>query len=343
MLSKLNHITPGLLINPNYRFLRHSLIFSVAALISVNVLWDEPTTILPNRYWIWLVYFLLFVVVIYVNMYVLVPKLLLQGKTSRYMLLAILLMLFFLASVGTLESIADDDSIPARTPPLIGIVSGFSTFILFIVGLTTLQFFKHHIKNQQKISEIENATMALALANLQNQINPHFLFNMLNNANIMAGEDTQISTEILSRLNALLRYQIDKSSDNSVSLDDDIRFLKDYLELEKIRRDRFSYTIQANTNTNINIPPLLFIPFVENAVKHNPENDANVEIVFSNNAGRLYFECKNNKARFPITQKVGGIGLTNISQRLNLLFEKKHTLQLKDEKEFFTVIMEIEL
>jgi len=341
MLNRLNYITNNLLLQSRYRLLRHLLIFVAVSLITVNVLWDDPTEILTDRYWAWAIYFLLFIVVIYVNMYGLVPALLLRGKTIRYMLLATLLMLFFIASVGMLQSMAGDDSISARTPPFIGIASGFAAFFLFIVGLTAFQFFKYRVNNQQKISELENATMAVELANLQSQINPHFLFNMLNNAYILAGEDAHKSSGLLSRLNDLLRYQVGKSSEKSVSLHDDIVFLNDYLELEKLRRDRFSYTINSDGNTDIKVPPLLFIPFVENAVKHNPENDSFITIVFHSKNNKLYFECKNTKAQSLKTQKEGGIGLVNIKSRLDLLFEGKYTLQLKDEVEFYKVIMEI--
>ena len=343
MLNTLNHIMPHLLLKPGYRLLRHALILLAITLITINILWDEPTAILTERYWAWAVYFLLFLVVIYANMYGLVPRLLLQGKIRRYTIFAVLLMLFFIVSVGTLQSLADNSSAPVRTPPLIGIASGFATFLLFISGLTAIQFFKYRVENQQKISELENATMAVELASLQNQINPHFLFNMLNNANILVEEDAQKSSDILLRLNDLLRYQVDKSSEKTVSLNEDIAFLKDYLELEKLRRDRFSYTLRSEDDTAVEIPPLLFIPFVENAVKHNPENDAHVEISFRNTANRLYFECKNNKARLPVIKKEGGIGLANIRRRLDLLFEENYTLHLLDEKELYTVIMEISL
>lgn len=343
MLSKLNIITADLLLKPGFRLLRHVLMLATVVLITVNVLWDEPTEILADRYLAWVIYFLLFVIVIYANMYGLVPKLLLQGKIKRYILLGTLLMLFFIVSVGTLQSIVDNDSIPVRTPPLIGITSAIATFVLFISGLTALQFLKYRVANQQRIAELEHATMAVTLANLQNQINPHFLFNMLNNANIMIAEDAQKSSEILARLNHLLHYQVEKSAGNLVSLKDDIDFLKDYLELEKLRRDRFDYTIQLEGDTTITVPPLLFIPFVENAVKHNPENDLKVAITFYNSGDKLYFECKNNKATLPIIKKEGGIGLANVKRRLSLLFGEKCSLKLKDEKNVFTVIMEIRL
>lgn len=341
MLSRINHITPDLLLKSNHRFLRHALIQLAALLITVNILWDGPLQILSGRFWAWGIYFLLFIMIIYINMYLLVPRLLLKGRTKSYLLSTSSLVLFLIFSLGVLHTVSEGDSIATRTPAFLGMVSGVVAFSLFIVGSTALQLFKYHLENRRRINELENATMAIELANLQNQINPHFLFNMLNNANIMAGEDVGKSSYLLSKLNDLLRYQVDNGFKESVRLKDDIAFFSDYLELEKTRRDCFRYTIHMEGNTDLEVPPLLFIPFVENAVKHNPENGSYVELIFRVTADKLYFACKNPKAKSPQTKKEGGIGLVNITRRLDLLFAGNYTLDLKDEKVSYTAIMEI--
>jgi LytS/YehU family sensor histidine kinase len=249
--------------------------------------------------------------------------------------------MFSIALYQSMDENQDDALI--RTPLLLGIVSGFSAFALFIGGLTTLQLFKYRIENRHRIDELQSATMEIELANLQNQINPHFLFNMLNNANIMAGEDAGKSSYMLSKLNDLLRYQVEEGSKETVKLKDDITFIGDYLELEKMRRDRFNYTIHSEGNAEIDVPPLLFIPFVENAVKHNPESDSYVAIIFRMKDQHLYFECKNPKARLTYAKKEGGIGLINIKKRLDLLFGKSYSLHLQDEKESYKVTMEFKI
>src|SRR5690606_5745159 len=132
------------------------------------------------------------------------------------------------------------------TPPIIGISSGFSAFALFITGLTTLQLLKYRMENAERIAELENVTVEIELANLQNQINPHFLFNILNNANIMVVEDVEKSSYMLSKLNDLLSYQVDGGTKDMVKLAEEIAFLDDYLGLEKTRRDRFTYSIQMD-------------------------------------------------------------------------------------------------
>ena len=343
MLRKLDQRLPDLLLKPKYRFMRHALILWVIGLITVSILWDEPVRVLPGRFGAWGIYFALFSAITYLNMYVLVPRLLLRGKANRYVLITVSVVVCFIFSLGMLQGGTENSPHEIRTPAVIGIVSSIGAFSLFIVGLTALQLFKYQLENERQISALKGATMAIELANLQNQINPHFLFNMLNNANIMASEDADKSADMLARLNQLLRYQVANGSKDSVGLREDIAFFTDYLELEKIRRDRFGYTIQTTGNLDVEVPPLLFIPFIENAVKHNPENDAYVSIVFKVTARRLYFECSNPKAESPLPKKEGGIGLANVKRRLDLLFGNNYTLHLNDEEAAYTVVMEVML
>ena len=116
-----------------------------------------------------------------------------------------------------------------------------------------------------------------------------------------------------------------------------------WANLEKMRRDRFSYEIHLEGDADIEIPPLLFIPFIENAVKHNPENDSYVEIMFRVTDNWLYFECKNPKVNLSYAKKEGGIGLGNVKRRLDLLFEENYSLDLQNEKDMYTVILEFSL
>jgi LytS/YehU family sensor histidine kinase len=312
----------------------------------MNVFWDEPVRILPGRFTVWVLYYLLFNAIIYVNMYLLVPRLLLKGRTWLYLLLSFLLILGIMSGIAVLGSMmGENDSRVSTTPvpAVIAIASSFASLSLLIVGLTALQLLKYRTENEKKINDLENVTMKIELSNLQNQINPHFLFNMLNNANIMVSENADKSSYILYKLKTLLQYQVDEGSKETVKLKDDLEFIEDYLELEKMRRDRFTYTIQSEGNTDIAIPPLLFIPFIENAVKHNPENDSYVKIMFRITGSKLYFKCENPKAKLPHAKKEGGIGLVNIRKRLDLLFVKNYTLMLKDEEDVYIVKMELKI
>ncbi|MEC3878789.1 sensor histidine kinase [Parapedobacter sp. 10938] len=340
MMSRFDPIIPDLLLERPYRIWRHLLIQVMVMLITINVFWDEPTQLLPHRLGAWVPYFLLIDTIIYVNMYLLVPRLLIKGRATRYIVLTALFIFLVVLTLGMLQDGAEGGGgAPAgiATPPLIGISSGFFAFALFIMGLTTLQLLKYRMENARRINELEQVTMEIELANLQNQINPHFLFNTLNNANMMAEEDGEKSAYMLSKLNDLLSYQVEGGAKDTVRLDDEIAFLDDYLELEKTRRDRFLYTIRMDGDSAVEIPPLLFIPFVENAVKHHPGNDSRVDIHFRVADGQLHFECRNPKPRRALEKEVGGIGLQNSKRRLELLFGRHFRLDLDDGQDTYTV------
>jgi len=341
MLKKINDILPDFLLKPQYRFYRHLVLLIVILTTTINIFWDEPDKISQDRFIPWIIYSLQVIFIIYLNMYLLVPRLLIKGKTLYYLLSLFLIVFGFnmLFSVGALQDISSENQLAIV---LFESISALIAFFIFYIGMTTIQLFKYHIQNNQKISDLENATTAIELANLQNQINPHFLFNTLNNAKILV-DDAEKSTYILQTLNDLLRYQTQGEAQGEVRLSDDIAFLNDYLSLEKTRRDRFDYTINTKGNCDVNIPPLLFIPFIENAIKHNPESDSFIHISFQRKGERLYFRCENSKAKLIQEKKEGGIGLKNIRKRLDLLFGKNYTLNLCDEKDIYTVTLEFKI
>ena len=345
MMKRINNTIPDFLLKPNYRFYRHLLVQVMVLLITVNILWDEPDRINPEKLADWFTYFLQINIVLYVNMYVLVPRLLVKGKIFYYILSLLLLMLFSTLGLSLLQSAltTTESDISENAFFIMEIISSVMAFIALIMGLTVVQLFKYRLENIQKISELESSTMAIELANLQSQINPHFLFNMLNNANILTEEDAEKSSYILKRLNSLLRYQTDGESKGSVNLSDDIAFLNDYLGMEKTRRDRFEFVIHTEGDCNIDIPSLLFIPFVENAIKHNPESDSYVNIVFMNIGNILYFKCENPKAATPRAKTTGGIGLINIKKRLDLLFGKEYGLNISDEEDRYIVTLNFKI
>lgn len=321
--------------------MKHVAIQLIVALITVNILWDEPDAIQPGRLGAWLVYFLQIDLIICVNMYVLVPLLLIKHRIGWYVPALLALIIFSVMGIGMLQDSTMDNEENSQT--WLQALASFSAFGLFITGLTTGQLSLYRFENLRRIDELENVTMSIELANLQNQINPHFLFNMLNNANIMAGEDAGKSSHILLKLKDLVRYQVEAGGKKAVRLANEISFLRDYLELEKLRRDSFAFTIRAEGNMEADVPPLLFIPFVENAVKHNPESGSYVDIRFRREGGTLRFECRNPKTTQAFKAKGGGIGLANVKRRLDLLFGKDYSLSLPDRKDVYSVIMELKV
>ena len=236
---------------------------------------------------------------------------------------------------------------PGRFATFINTFSGILTIGFVTAGSAAISLFTHWLRYNLRIDELESTTLQSELTFLKNQINPHFLFNMLNNANVLIKKNPEEASKVLFKLEDLLRYQINDSSRERVSLASDIRFLNDYLNLEKIRRDNFRFTLSQEGETDaIWIQPLLFIPFVENAVKHSfdSEHPSSVRVFFKVDNNRLEFHCENSKPSVAASKgKVGGIGLANIQRRLGLLYPERYRLELKEDENRYSVILSITL
>jgi LytS/YehU family sensor histidine kinase len=187
--------------------------------------------------------------------------------------------------------------------------------------------------------------MRAELEQLQNQINPHFLFNMLNNILVLISVNTEEAVVILRKMSDMLKYQFRAGTKREVCLRDDIRFLSDFLNLENIRRDRFEFAVAVENNADgTSVPPLLFIPFVENAVKHSADTAAMsyVRLHFSAEGGTLLFTCLNSKPLKPRKKSTfSGIGLANIKRRLELLYGENYSLHISEDETSYRVQLKI--
>lgn len=358
MIKKVEDILNDFLLQPQYRIYRHLFLLLASIAVAMNILWDVPDKIIwtADRIGIAIIYLATTMVMIYFNIYVLVPKFLIKNKFTKYILSAIGLVTFSIITIVMMqeflyhtpgmarEYIAENEvnsnvDLPEKDktgmllPVLVGITSSIFGTSLLIAGVSALMLFRYWTMNNQRISDLKSATLQSELNFLKSQINPHFLFNMLNNANIMVDEDPEMASLILTRLDGMLRYQINDSTRDIVNLEEDISFLTSFLDLEKTRRDHFEYTITKEANlSHVEIPPLLFIPFVENAVKHNPDNNnlSYVHLYFEIKNNLLTFRCENSKPSKPVQQKVGGLGLANIRRRLDLLYRDNYSLELEE-------------
>ncbi|MCD7976066.1 MAG: histidine kinase [Tannerellaceae bacterium] len=233
---------------------------------------------------------------IYPNAYVLVPRYLEKGKRLKYILsvivLIVLCVLIMLVIYSIVEKTRLDFLLSQPGNMWLMLLTSALTFALQIVAVSAFFSFKKWLEDNQRAEELKAATLATELMFLKSQINPHFLFNMLNNANILIDENPRMSSQILIKLDDLLRYQMTDSTRDQVDLSADIGFLRDFLDLEKTRRDEFEYMISERGDINhVQVAPLLFIPFVENAIKHN-HNDGGVSYV------HLSFAVRNNNLEF---------------------------------------------
>lgn len=331
-------------ISSKYKMYRH---FIMIFFISLALYYSDPEYTEPTETISRIIVLVMFLILVYTNMYLLVPCLLFKSRYAAYSL-SILLIIFISGLIHKIGSYLYSSDV--RLDPTKEDVSfiPFSFVIIVMVSASSaIKLFQQWMLNVQTITELEQANTNAELEQLKNQINPHFLFNMLNNANVLTKKDPDKASQVLMKLSDLLRYQLYDSAREKVLLTSDIRFLEDFLNLEKVRRDNFDFIISKEGYLNgVQIPPLLFISFVENAVKHNNDSakSSYVNLFFEVRNSELFFKCINSK---PILKAVnttsGGLGLVNIKRRLELLFPMSHNLKIDDSPEIYSVTLIIKL
>jgi LytS/YehU family sensor histidine kinase len=344
-----NNLLIDFIVNPGKRIYRHLLLVLFFGLwLLSNFQHDAETLEIVFVSGI----ILLCAGIIYFNLYVLVPKLLFKNRYRQYFLAVLFAMtvsfvfaVFILLKVEAFHPEIEEEGL---TPGHIlkGVLSFAFFFGTLIAASTAIKLFQRWIKDRLRIFELEKNTMQSELELLKNQITPHFLLNTLNNTNVLINTEPEKASGVVMALSDLLRYQLYEGTRENVLLSSDIRFLKDFLDLEKIRRNHFEYTITVNGNSNLLVPPLLFIPFVENAVKHSAgcKQECFVKLDFAVGEKELDFVCVNSKpVNAANANGSGGLGLANIRRRLDLLYEGRATLRIDETKNSYKVSLNIKL
>ncbi|NML22632.1 histidine kinase [Pseudoflavitalea sp. G-6-1-2] len=335
------------LISSRFRWLRHGLLYLLFLFIMMQPD-KEDTSSAADSLLLKLAFTAYCIGLIYLNAYVLVPKYLAKGKLAGYLIMALLTGTFtFLVVCIAKSKLPSENASPSGQDLLSGYLTFLILYSIVIAASASIKLFQKWVKSVEHYLAIQQLNFRHELGLLKSQINPHFLFNTLNNVHVLIQDDPKRASGMVLNLSALLRYQIYDCGEENVSLAEDIGFLHDFLTLEQSRRDDFSFEIKRTGNlTNIQIPPMMFIPFVENAVKHNHDPDAssyvNLSIDLKHN--RLQFRCENSKpAGLPMEKGSvrGGIGLANIRRRLNLLFPSKYELNINNTEHSYHVDLQL--
>ena len=338
-----------LLLSPKFRIARHLLLQMLIILLSLNALGDENEVFIISgqRLIGWFCFYATLCLICYINIYLLAPKLLLTGKINKYKWFILALIIIFVIIFVSIQE--EEGGLPSQFntfSTIIGFLSSSLSICFILLATSTMVLFMRWMNEQKRVNELKIMSKQSELNMLKQQINPHFLFNMLNNVNVLLKRVPEEASQVLFKLEELLNYQFNDSTKERVSLDSDINFLSDFLNLEKIRRDSFNFSITKSGDTSgITIPPLLFIPFVENAIKHNPdsEKESYVHITFRITNNKLHFQCENSKpAIAPVKSEVGGLGLKNIHRRLELLYPNRHKLLITNEEHKFNITLTID-
>jgi sensor histidine kinase YesM len=290
--------------------------------------------------------FFIALLMVYSNIYVLVPKLFLKQKYAWYSLaILIFSLVFFVLSYMAYGFFYTnyEQYIDPMPFTFINFIQSTITPLAFLGATTGIKIFKQWIIDSERFAALQQNELQNELTHLKNQVNPHFLFNTLNNIRTLNEVDVQKANQVLLGLSDILRYQIYDSTREFIKLKKDIEILDDYLMLEKIRRENFSYQIVIDGDiSGLVVPPLLFINFVENAIKHGADsrNNSYCNLYFKVVDKQLHFICENSKPSV-VVKSNGGLGISNIERRLDLLYPNKHSLKFENESSIYTVNLAI--
>ena len=283
-----------------------------------------------------LVTFTLSMILVYVNIYYLFPKFILKKKYLGYLLnFAIVLGIFYVVRTELIYHFINKDVWPESDTPQKAysfnhIVVVFLTGIYDVGLVTTIKLTADWVFEKKRTEQLQKAQLRSELSFLKTQIQPHFFFNTLNNLYALAMEKSDSTPEAILKLSEIMQYVLYDAKDPSIGLTKEINYIHSYLELEKLRYGNLivsNLNIEGNID-NIILPPLLFLPFIENCFKHGAENNDKmfVEIDFRKKENHLIFEVENNFNANNKVETVHGIGIENVKRRLELLYNNKFNL-----------------
>ena len=234
------------------------------------------------------------------------------------------------------------------------LIAGNYLVVLFAVTIKLISKWntveKKNLVLEKKSMEMELRLKEAELKLLKAQIHPHFLFNTLNNLYGLVLAGSENAPQIVLKISSLLDYMLYKSNKPYVSIESEVQYIKDYLELEKLRYNKLKIEFaEERITSQVSIAPMILQPFVENAFKHGISKDVGMQwlsLEIRVNNGRLDFRVKNPRVAESSTDETGyteGIGLKNVKKRLNILYPDRHKLNIKEEPNTFTIDLSIDL
>jgi sensor histidine kinase YesM len=222
-------------------------------------------------------------------------------------------------------------------------LSGLTVFVLSLIIRLAIAYFAEKQKSEEALYQRSQFELKL----LKAQVQPHFLFNTLNNMYYEAYMEAPRTALLIERLSDIMRYFIDQNIEDRVPLETEVQFLENYIALEKIRiLPEPELTFLKGFKEGIQLPPMLLMTFVENIFKHGIDKISGcnqIWIRIAEQEGYLIFETKNSINRHPGQTRATGLGLKNLRQRLTLLYGGDFELNTFDDGRFFTAFLKIPL
>lgn len=294
---------------------------------------------------------------VYFTLYFIIPKYFLNKKYLQASLLFILFIIF----VAFIQRIVNWTIIYPNFHP--EWMTEYMLFVPKILKLTLgiypvvvlaafIKIAKHFYSEESKAKELHQEKLQAELNFLKGQIHPHFLFNTLNNLYALTLKKSESSPEVVLKLSELLSFMLYECNSRTVPLSKELKLLENYIALEKIRYDeRLTVTYETFGDVaRCEIPPMLLLPFVENAFKHGTSDTVDsvwveINIVVRNQSLSLSVKNSNGKNSTETEEfdYQKGIGLKNVARRLELLYGDSYDLKIEDNSSHYSVSLSVEL
>ncbi len=283
------------------------------------------------------------VLLVYFNLYYLIPKYFNQNKFSQYIIWTIFTLLLNTA----LTNLIPFEPMPTRELVTILIISTFITAGMLSMAVA-IKISKINFLRLQELNELQSINHEVEKSILKKQVNPHFMFNVLNNIYVQSKEEPAKAPDSILQLSDLMRYQTYEAGKKTVQLKKEIEFLRQYVDFELMRRTNLNVDIVVVGNIGmVGIPPMLYLPMIENACKHSSQVNSEKEWI------KMKWEYKNNQLSFDIENSIGvrsglinddeysGFGLDNLKKRLQLLFPDKHNFTILENDNTYKINLNI--
>ncbi|UII74741.1 histidine kinase [Flagellimonas sp. HMM57] len=301
------------------------------------------------------------IIIAYMSIYILIPRLLDKNRIGLFAFWMLILLMAVFALYQAAKTFYFDviyfDSyneiqVKYALEPYGKRLTYFSVFLskcILYLTPTALLLMARFYQNQQKFLKLNEQKKTAELTALRNQLNPHFLFNTLNNLYSLALDKSDKTPEVIEKLSDILDYILYRCKNNYVHVQKEIDLIENYLALEKIRYDKrvsvsFDHVIEPETK----IAPLLLLTFVENAFKHGVTQElgmAKIDISLTANSTSILFSIQNSKPNTAIVEKSNGdgepLGLKNVMQQLELLYPNSHALTLTNEEDAYKAVLRL--
>jgi len=332
------------------RIVYHTLFWLIVytCLVALDYRQNEDFLLAITNEFITLVFYM---VIVYCNLLYLIPKLMARSVPTYLVMMVVMcavvtpiqvlaLFLKFYGQFDFQKALLDQQS---------NLLLGNITMALLS---TVLRVIMDWWRYQQEKQDLITRTMQSELRFLKSQINPHFLFNTLNNLYALTLKKSDQAPEIVLKLSEIMRYMLYECNEKQVLLSKEILYMNNYLDLERLRQPKdadISFISKGRVSEQM-VAPLLFVPFVENSFKHGLNHQINgggfVHISLHVSDNDLEFIIENSKTEhLPQMShpRSGGIGLVNVKQRLQMLYPDAYSLTIKDEPGRYTVTLHLSL